>query len=476
MQRLRVLPLKAAALSVDMEQRIIYGVSMAQAVEALGHGGRLDAISVAQIVALANGKRSGAKSRYTHPGLSSDGMGKFLGRMKNARVVGDKAIADLHLSDLAFKSPDGNLGEYVLSAAEEEPDAFGFSVVISAERVWVLDDGREVSVEDTDRRPDNAVDEIPAFRIAELHAVDLVDEPAANRDGMFSAAHLWGTNLDAERVFAELDRYATEAGFTPAKVYEVALKYAHARGVLVPATTSVSSGAGYPVIPVVTTSGSATGVWFGSDNFGWNAEQIGDIRGKENGMARKKFEEETQVDETEIADEIPVEEEAQEEEQAPAAEEVANLRAALAAQAEEAAQAKQRAAALEAALDASNKAVADMKREAKRRRYAEMAKGWHGAADKHVAILETLGEEGEDNPTFRFYVEHNNALAAQVEASALFAELGATGEEEPQDARGKLEQIARRMQAADAGLSWAGALAKAAEQHPELYAEQRTRK
>lgn len=475
MQRLRVLPLKAAATSVDLEKRIIYGVSMAQAVEALGHGGRLDAISVAQIVALTNGKRSGAKSRYTHPGLSSDGMGKFLGRMKNARVVGDKAIADLHLSDLAFKSPEGNLGEYVLSAAEEEPDAFGFSVVIDAERVWVLDTGEEIPVYDEHEnrrsKPSNAVGDLPAFRVANLFAVDLVDEPAANRDGMFSAAHLWGTNLDAERVFSELDRYVTEAGFTPAKVYEIALKYAHARGVLVPATTSVSSsGMGYRPTSVVTTRGSTLGEWH--DLFGWNSNRLGDIRGG-NRMNEEQKDEEIVVEEE--AQEI-VEEEAQEEEQTPVVDEVAELRAALAAQAQAAAEAKQRAAALEAALDASNKAVADMQREVKRRRYADMAKGWHGSTDKHVAVLATLAEEGEDNDAFRFYVEHNNALAAQVEASALFRELGSVGEEEPQSARGKLEQVARRFQTEEPGLSWASALAKAAETHPDLYAEQRKRK
>ena len=467
MQRLRVLPLRAPAASVDLEKRIIYGVSMAQAVEALGHGGRLDAISVAQIVALTNGKRSGAKSRYTHPGLSSDGMGKMLGRMKNARVVGDKAIADLHISDLAFKSPDGNLGEYVLSAAEEEPDAFGFSVVISADRVWVLDNGEEIPVFDDEsgrrnERPTNAVDELPAFRVSELYAVDLVDEPAANRDGMFSVAHLWGTNLDAERVFSELDKYAAEAGFTPAKVYEVALKYAHARGVEIPALQNITYGHGQTVV-------------------GTHTSAVVDLR-KENSMARKKFEEQAQEEGTPIVEEetelVPVEEEAQEEE-APAAQEadeLAALRAELAAQAAAMAETQQRAAALEQALDASNKTVAEMQREAKRRRYAELAKGWNGKTDAHVAILETLGEEGEDNLSFRFYVEHNNALAAQVEASAIFSELGNVGEEEPQDAQGKLESIARKLQAGDPGLSWAAALGKAAEQNPDLYAQQRKRK
>ena len=57
---------------------------------------------------------------YTHPGLSADGLGKFLGRIHKLRREGDKVYGDLHLSALAFKSPtDGNLGDYILERAVE---------------------------------------------------------------------------------------------------------------------------------------------------------------------------------------------------------------------------------------------------------------------------------------------------------------------------------------------------------------------
>lgn len=413
MHRLRVLPLKAAAASVDLDQRIIRGVSMAQAVEAIGHGGRLDMRSLEQIVEQTNAKRSGAKSRYTHPGLSSDGMGKFLGRMKNARIEGDKAVADLHLSDLAFKSPDGNLGEYVLDAAAEDSEAFGFSVVISAERFWVLEDGTEVPVYDEDDRrnqkPNNAVDDLPAFRISELHAVDLVDEPAANRDGMFSQ-HLWGSNVLAEETFAEIDQYVQRAGFSPAKVFDIALKYAAARGV---------------------------------DLAGFKAS---------NDERKKEMPTETQ------AQEAPV-----------SRDEFEALRAELAAQQAAAAEAKAASDRLAAALDEANQRNAEMARAATRKRYAELAEGWVGAAAQHVDVLEALDSvDGEDSDVFRFYVQNNSAIAEQLRTSKLFDEFGTDKQGNLENATVQLNKLAAK-RAADTGLSVADALSQILLEQPDLY-------
>lgn len=408
MQRLRTLPLKVAAGAVDVDNRIIRGVSMAQAVEALGHGGRLDMRSLEQIVEQVNAKRSGAKSRFTHPGLSSDGMGKFLGRMKNARIEGDKAIADLHLSKLAFSSPDGNLGGYVLEAIDEDPEAFGFSVVISAERVWVMDDGSERTYGDEDRPPKGVADKLPAFRISDLHAVDLVDEPAANRDGMFSQ-FLWGSNILAEETFAEFDTYVQQAGFTPAKVFEVALKYADARGV---------------------------------DLAGFKASE------RENQMANEAKE----VQETPVS-----------------REEFEALRQELAAQQAAAAEAKAREEQLAAALDESNKRNAELARAATRKRYAEMSKDWAGDSAKHVDTLEALASvDGEDGDVFRFHVETQNAVAEQLRTSKLFEEAGTDRQMSGESAVEQLNKMAAK-RAAEFGVSQADALGQVMSENPALY-------
>lgn len=408
MQRLRTLPLKVAAGAVDVDNRIIRGVSMAQSVEALGHGGRLDMRSLEQLVEQVNVKRSGAKSRFTHPGLSSDGMGKFLGRMKNARIEGDKAIADLHLSKLAFSSPDGNLGGYVLEAIDEDPEAFGFSVVISTERVWVLKDGTEVAAGDENKHPD-AVDKLPAFRISDLHAVDLVDEPAANRDGMFSQ-FLWGTNVLAEETFAEFDTYVQQAGFTPAKVLEVALKYADARGV---------------------------------NLAGFKASE----RTEEMANEAKEVQQETPV----------------------SREEFEALRQELAAQQAAAVEAKAREDQLAQALDESNKRNAEMAQAATRKRYAEMSREWVGDSAKHVSTLEALASvDGENGDVFRFHVETQHAVAEQLRQSKLFDEVGTDRQMSGEGAVEQLNKMATK-RAVEFGISQADALGQVMSENPALY-------
>jgi len=229
-ERFRSLPLKDKPAQVDRQAHVIYGVSCAQAVEALGHGMALDNTSIQQLVTLGNNAKQGIKSRFTHPGLSSDGMGKLLGRLRNFRQEADKAVADLHLSALAFKSPSGNLGEYVMDMAEQEPEAFGMSVVIDTKRVWPLDNGMEIEAGSMEDRPANSTTQIPVARIHNLVACDAVDEPAANRDGIFSA-NLWATNQLAEGAFDDIDSYLGDMGVAPQKAFEFALKYFTARGV-----------------------------------------------------------------------------------------------------------------------------------------------------------------------------------------------------------------------------------------------------
>lgn len=229
-ERFRTLPLKEKPVNVDRENRVIYGVSCAQAVEAIGHGMLLDSKSIAQLVAQGNASKGGIKSRFTHPGLSSDGLGKYLGRLKDFRQENDKAIADLHFSPLASKAPDGDLAGYVMELAETEPEAFGMSVVIDTERVWPLVDGTERTWAGEREKPKDALTDKPVARVTQFVACDAVDEPAANRDGLFSSA-LWATNQLAESAFGDIDQCLADLGMNPDKAFEFALKYFNARGV-----------------------------------------------------------------------------------------------------------------------------------------------------------------------------------------------------------------------------------------------------
>ena len=197
-----------APVGVDREAHVLYGVSAMQAVEALGHRLMIDRVTLRQFAERANATRNGLKSRFTHPGLSADGLGKHLGRMRDFRVEGDKVLGDLYLSETAARSPNGDLRAYVESLAEEDPEAFGMSVVVDGYGAWVLGDGREQE-DDGGQRPQGARDKFPALRIVEAYAVDAVDEPAANRDGLFGAFRHTTSELAAQ-VYALLDGYGDD--------------------------------------------------------------------------------------------------------------------------------------------------------------------------------------------------------------------------------------------------------------------------
>lgn len=174
---------------------IIRNVSVITTGEALGHELWIDSEFLKQTSdAIQAAGARGVKSRFTHPGMSSDGLGRHLGRINNARVEGNQVIGDLHFAKSAHSTPDGNLAEYVAQLVSEDSTAAGLSIVFmrdrGAESRFMLDNGAEMDGSWLDssgfKSPDAANSEnYPHARLAELRAADLVDEPAANPDGMF---------------------------------------------------------------------------------------------------------------------------------------------------------------------------------------------------------------------------------------------------------------------------------------------------
>jgi hypothetical protein len=178
---------------------LIEGFAVLSRAEALGHGYWIDEEMLAATAEALNANPAGIKSRFTHPGLSGDGLGSFLGRAKNARVDGDIVRADLHLSESARNTPDGDLAGYVLQLAADDPEAFGTSIVfrhdVEAERghldanshveKWTDGNGNQRE-RNVFASPDPLnTDNLAHARLQELKAVDVVDEPAANPGGMF---------------------------------------------------------------------------------------------------------------------------------------------------------------------------------------------------------------------------------------------------------------------------------------------------
>lgn len=140
---------------------------------------KIDDMTLSQIVAEGNKHtKTGLKSRFGHPSMSSTALGTFLGRAKNFFVDGDIARADLYLSKTAYETPDGDLASYVLNLAEKDPDAFGTSVVLGDYDLEEQLDEKGKVMRDENDEP------IVALRVKSLFAVDAVDDPAAN-NGMF---------------------------------------------------------------------------------------------------------------------------------------------------------------------------------------------------------------------------------------------------------------------------------------------------
>jgi hypothetical protein len=202
----------------DFGAGLIRGASLCTRGEALGHGLWLDAEFIQSVHAsAADAGDKGFKARFTHPSLSGDGLGSFLGRFKAPRLSddGQKAIADLHFSQAAHKSPDGDLAEYVMDLADSDPEAFAVSIVFDYDRpafeefalehgaYWDEDDWgpflnfREFKSPD----PDN-VKNLPHARLARLRAADTVDEPAANPDGLFHREQAIAVEADAVASYA----------------------------------------------------------------------------------------------------------------------------------------------------------------------------------------------------------------------------------------------------------------------------------
>ena len=236
----------AGPLQIDRAAGIIRGVSAIQIGEALGHDLLVDAITLRQVVDLGNaapetGKVRGIKSRFTHPGMCADGLGTLLGHATNFRVIDDKAVCDLTLIKAAATSPKGDLFSYVLDLAEQAPESFGLSIVFCGTPVWIQPDGSEIAVDAAELKregangvffatPPNATTTSPVARVEELEAVDAVDEPAANEDGLFSSKFSGTSSTQAAQAFAWLDEFRGLHGLSLSTVSAFSTRYLAARG------------------------------------------------------------------------------------------------------------------------------------------------------------------------------------------------------------------------------------------------------
>lgn len=178
-------------VGVDREAKVIRGMVIAQAGEFKDSRGRFLADDIKEIVKLANAKPKGLRSNFTHESLSSDGLGKHLGRVRGAflgtAVDGrtgktvQAARGDLHFDETAFNTPSGNLADYVMSLAESDPDAISSSLVLEIREEFLRDERGDVVLDEETGEP-----VAPIWHPTVLHGSDIVSVGAAV-DGLLSA-------------------------------------------------------------------------------------------------------------------------------------------------------------------------------------------------------------------------------------------------------------------------------------------------
>lgn len=147
---------RASLANIDAQAGIIRNVAVLTAGPALGHGMMVDGVTLEQVKTCAEQYVGGLKVKMNHSG----GVGDIVGSLLGFRIAGNKLVADMYLLDNAPSRA------YVIEIAGKIPDAFGLSIAFSG-----------------------TAEELNGIRLArcrEIYSADLVSEPAANPDGLFS--------------------------------------------------------------------------------------------------------------------------------------------------------------------------------------------------------------------------------------------------------------------------------------------------
>jgi hypothetical protein len=188
---------------IDEGAGILKKVVVAQAGKVKSYFEQIDSVTLSQIAQLGNSKEAGVKARFGHPNMCSSSFGTYIGRFKNFKVEGEKVFGDLHLDDVCKESPSGNLFDYIVKMAKNNPDMFGASIAFVPGEPSLTDE------------------EYPATRIDDLLATDLVDDPAAT-NSLFAVDSF---SYQATRFLDENPSIAWLIAKKPDTIIEFMLKY-----------------------------------------------------------------------------------------------------------------------------------------------------------------------------------------------------------------------------------------------------------
>lgn len=163
-------------VTVDREAGVIRNVSIITEGEALGHGFSIDRVMLNQVLDGLSGNGR-MRVRLTHPegeqfGIGRDPIECLVGSVTASRLDGDRIRGDVQIAKFAEHSPLGNMREYLLSVAEEAPEAIGMSIVFEPDEF------------EQSRNTDGT--HLAYGRVKKLCAVDFVGDPGANSNGLLS--------------------------------------------------------------------------------------------------------------------------------------------------------------------------------------------------------------------------------------------------------------------------------------------------
>jgi len=144
--------------TIDEANALIAGVSVITAGEAKGHGLLVDDQTLLEVKAAAETYAGGLKVKTDH----FSGFNQIVGVLRNFVIDGDQLRADLYL----LKNHDAT--PRIIEMAQLMPDTFGLSISFSGQHEE--SEGGTVFA-----------------RCSEIYSADLVDQPAANEAGLFSA-------------------------------------------------------------------------------------------------------------------------------------------------------------------------------------------------------------------------------------------------------------------------------------------------
>ena len=160
-----------SSLRIDREAGVIADITVLTAGQVTNGNNAppfyVDEAMLEMVADSINMSGNGVKSRLTHPELEGkDGLTVTLGKIRNARVVGDRVKADFHAHQFA----DARSIDLIFGLAENAPEDAGLSIVFPPDCFQRGPDGRTLA------RPES------------ITAVDWVGEPAGNPNGMLSTA------------------------------------------------------------------------------------------------------------------------------------------------------------------------------------------------------------------------------------------------------------------------------------------------